>query len=58
MMKTNLDIIKDGLTEQTVDIFIENSEWDAHAISKCSLSFIYVFVTMFTFDLVSLGLTL
>ncbi|XP_062264149.1 UPF0764 protein C16orf89 homolog [Platichthys flesus] len=24
MMKTNLDIIKDGLTEQTVDIFIEN----------------------------------
>lgn len=26
MMKTNQDIIKDGLTEQTVDIFIENSE--------------------------------
>lgn len=25
MMKTNQDIIKDGLTEQTVDIFIENS---------------------------------
>ncbi len=27
MMKTNQDIIKDGLTEQTVDIFIENSEF-------------------------------
>lgn len=27
MMKTNQDIIKDGLTEQTVDIFIENSEY-------------------------------
>lgn len=26
MMKTNQDIIKDGLTEQTVDIFMENSE--------------------------------
>lgn len=26
MMKTNQDIINDSLTEQTVDIFIENSE--------------------------------
>lgn len=26
MMKANQDIIKDGLTEQSVDIFIENSE--------------------------------
>lgn len=26
MMKANQDIIKDGLTEQTVDIFTENSE--------------------------------
>jgi len=26
MMKTNQDFLRDGLTEQTVDIFIENSE--------------------------------
>lgn len=26
MMKTNQDIITNGLTEQTIDIFIENSQ--------------------------------
>uniref|UniRef100_A0A672YKV9 Chromosome 16 open reading frame 89 n=1 Tax=Sphaeramia orbicularis TaxID=375764 RepID=A0A672YKV9_9TELE len=35
MMKTNLDIIRDGLTEQTVDIFIENSE--SHTKTQPSL---------------------
>ena len=27
MMKANQDIFRDGITEQTVDIFIENSEY-------------------------------
>lgn len=27
MMKTNQDVVAAGLTEQTVDIFTENSEW-------------------------------
>ncbi|XP_055366841.1 UPF0764 protein C16orf89 homolog isoform X2 [Betta splendens] len=32
MMKTNQDIIKDGLTDQTVDIFIENTDWLQHIL--------------------------
>lgn len=42
MMKTNQDIIKEGLTEQTVDIFIENSE--------CWLQTVLVHVTDTRYD--------